>query len=260
MPRRRELTREELEAALAANPEVRLDDLKAIFRCGSGTIQRELRRHGLRTKSASEREKPWLQGDRSTLRQWHKQHPEFAERQRGDANPIHRVKHLYKDPAYVERITRGLRAHAASKLNRTYEEVYGADKAREYKDKLRKASPQRLAAFNRRETHIEAWVRTLLERLGVPFSAQVPVGDFTVDFLIPSCRLVIQADGDYWHGNPAVYPNPTARQRQRRGLDILADVQASSLGFFVLRLWESDIKRHPTQCEQIITERIYERQ
>lgn len=257
MPKR-ELSKEEIEAALLANPDARVSDLKLTFHCGSSTIQRELRRHGLRTKPLSERDKPWLQGERSPLRQWHKQHPEFGEQQKGDANPVHRVRHLYRDPTYVAKITRGLRAHSASKAHLSYEEVYGIEKAAEYKDKLRRASPGRLKLFERRETSIEKWVRDVLIKLCVPFVPQAPVGNFVVDFLVPSRQLIIQTDGDYWHGNPAVYTKDflTPRQRKRRELDRLCDRQAGALGFQILRLWEADIKSNPQHCEQIITEKI----
>jgi very-short-patch-repair endonuclease len=182
-------------------------------------------------------------------------HPEFGEQQRGEANPVHRVKHLYQDPKYVAEITRGIRAHVQSKAGRSYEETYGPTQAEEYKAKLRAASPERLRKFQRRETKIEAWVRGVLERLTVDFVAQGQVGDFTVDFLIPSLGVVIQT-GDYWHGNPAVYKQLSPRQRQRKGLDILADKQALMRGLSVLRLWERDIQTDPAACENRIREKI----
>lgn len=269
------------------SPDITLDQLKAHFRCGSETIARELDKCGLKTKSWDQRKhtegtkskisttriqsgvakgdknpnygskvRPWLEGEQHPLRQWHRENPDFGDRQRGVNNPIHKVLHLYEDPKYLERVTSGIRAHVRHKTGKTYEETYGVEKAREYKAKLQAASPGRLSKFQRRETWIEVWVRETLSRLGVHFIEQAPVGPFTVDFLVPSVALVIQADGDYWYGNPSVFPTLSSSQRKRRSLDYLCDQWAEDLGIQVLRLWEHDIKSNPSLCEARITEKI----
>jgi len=191
------------------------------------------------------------------LRQWHRENPDFGERQRGAANPVHQVRHLYDDPEYISRITVGLRAHVDQRRGSTYEEVYGPEKAAQYKQKLRDASPARLAKFSRRETAPEKAVREILEGLGVPFSQEAPVGCYTVDFLIERHRLVIQADGDYWHAHPEKYPNPSRKQRERRRLDASCDAFLENRGFRVLRLWESELRANPRRCRKRIEEILH---
>ena len=99
-------------------------------------------------------------------------------------------------------------------------------------------------------------VREILEGLGVGFQSQAPLGHYTVDFLVPVSRLVIQADGDYWHAHPAVYGEglkPLTRvQQNRRRLDASCDSYLSNMGYNVLRLWERDLKKQRTVCEQAI--------
>jgi very-short-patch-repair endonuclease len=276
--KKREIQKVELLARLEAEPDVTLDELKTIFQCGSSTIARELKRHGLKTKGWEERThtaetkdlmsrvrtesgsskgdrnpnygskpRPWLVGDRHPLRRWHKQHPDFGARQRGASNPIHRVIHLYEDQAYVERITAGIRQHIASKTGKSYEEVYGEAKAAEYKEKLRLASPQRLAKFKRKRTGPEKLVSNILTYLGVSYTEQTPLGYYTVDFLVPP-KLVIQTDGDYWHGNPKVYSELSDAQRQRKRLDASCDSFLQHRGYTVLRLWEHDLKHDLQSC------------
>ena len=203
-----------------------------------------------------EKSRPWLEGDANTLRQWHREHPDFGEQQRGDANPIHKVKHLYDDPEYVAKITTGIRAHVDQRRGSTYEDVYGAEKADEYKQKLRDASPARLAQFRRKETGPERQVREMLEQLGAPFQQEAPLGHYTVDFLLDGPRLVIQADGDYWHANPTTYPSPTDAQKDRRRLDASCDSFLSKRGYRVLRFWESDLATNPEKCLRIIQEAL----
>lgn len=198
------------------------------------------------------KDRPWLEGDRHPLRRWHQSNPDFGDKQRGENNPIHKVSHLYGDPEFVSTITRGIRAHTQAKRGQSYESVYGPEKAAEYKDKLRRASPERLSKFRRRTTVPEQKVREMLERLGVPFTAEAPFGYHTVDFLLEGPKIIIQADGDYWHAHPEIYGDglrPLSKQQEhRRRLDASADTYARHRGYLVLRFWERDLSNDFEQC------------
>ena len=209
---------------------------------------------GDKNPNFGEKTRPWLEGEDSPLRQWHREHPEFGDQQRGAANPVHKVKHLYQDPEYVAKITTGIRAHVDRRRGSTYEEVYGAEKAAAYKQKLRDASPARLAKFQRKETKPERTVREMLEKCGAEFQQEAPLGHYTVDFLLEKHRLVIQTDGDYWHANPSVYPEPTRSQQKRRRLDASCDSFLRNRGYRVLRFWESDLDANPENCLRTLQE------
>jgi very-short-patch-repair endonuclease len=195
--------------------------------------------------------RPWLEGDNSPLRQWHKENPDFGARQRGDANPVHKAKHLYENPEYVEKITRGIREHAEQKRGSSYEEVYGEDKAAEYKQKLRDASPERLAKSGRKETKPERIIREILEKLEIPFQQEAPIGPYTVDFFLQQYNIVIQADGDYWHANPSIYKELSRIQKTRRRIDASCDSFLGARGYRVLRFWESDLISNPEKCQKL---------
>jgi very-short-patch-repair endonuclease len=51
----------------------------------------------------------------------------------------------------------------------------------------------------RGHTHIEKIVSDILTESGVAFNFNVNIGNKWPDFSIPSCRLIIEADGEYWH-------------------------------------------------------------
>jgi hypothetical protein len=182
---KREITKAQLEELLASDPNVTFCALKKILRCGSDTLSRELSKHGLGTKPWSERThsletkgkisearkgkilgdknpnfgakyRPWLEVDNHPLRKWHVANPDFGDKQRGLKNPVHKARELYDNPEYVRKITSGIREHVASKKGRTYEEVYGEERASDYKRKLREASPSRMAKFSRKVTWPEA--------------------------------------------------------------------------------------------------------
>jgi len=281
-------TKENYEDAMRENSNITHKQLAPLFGCGVTTVTRDLRRFGLHTRPWSERKhstdtrrkisqtrikrgvaqgdrnpnsgekvRPWLEGDKNPLHQWHQKHPDFGERQRGKANPVHKVRHLYEDPQYVARITKGIRAHVDLRRGSTYEEVYGEEKAAQYKQKLRDASPARLKKFKRKETNPERIVREMLESTGVLFQQEAPLGFYTVDFLLPDFRLVIQADGDYWHANPKTYPNPTPSQRKRRRLDASCDSFLNNRNYRVLRFWETRLKTDVEGCEKQLLEILH---
>lgn len=280
MPAKRVIPKEQLLQVLSATPDITLAQLKSIFRCGSETITRELKRCGLTTKPWTERthgsearakisafastrtgvrnpnfgtkSRPWMEGDRHPLKVWHRQNPDFGLKQQGAANPVHKVDHLYADPEYVRGITRGLRSHSQRKKGSTYEDVYGVDKAASYKEKLRKASPLRLLKFQRKETKPEATVRGMLDKLGVSYKAQAPLGWYVVDFFLSDRKIIIQVDGGYWHADRRLYEDvgrtPSPRQKQQRRLDTSCDSYLINRGYKVIRLWELDLARDPNGC------------
>jgi len=78
---------------------------------------------------------------------------------------------------------------------------------------------------------------------------------WTVDAAIPNLQLVIQADGDYWHGydpktdeNPMVAKNRLNDRRQALYLE--------KVGWVLLRLWEHELKLRPEWCADQIRQYV----
>ena len=59
-------------------------------------------------------------------------------------------------------------------------------------------------------TRIEIIMQELLTELGIEFETQKRFGRYQVDIYIPSCQLVIECDGEYWHR----FENPRKRSRR----------------------------------------------
>ena len=53
------------------------------------------------------------------------------------------------------------------------------------------------------ETRLEATIRNSLESLKIPFIQEAKVGRRSVDFVIPKLKVALEADGRYWHDDPA---------------------------------------------------------
>jgi very-short-patch-repair endonuclease len=85
----------------------------------------------------------------------------------------------------------------------------------------------------------------ILNDIGVEYECQQLLFDkFLVDVVLVDKKIVIQWDGDYWHGHPTKLKGgiPDHRQLKRMNLDKSQDAYMRKAGYTVLRFWESDIK------------------
>jgi very-short-patch-repair endonuclease len=127
------------------------------------------------------------------------------------------------------------------------------------------ARREQLIAMNHKQqegnpTRLELAGYALLDRMGIGYSRQFLIGGkFCVDAFVETAGLVIQFDGDYWHGNLRRFPEPDRRQQRRMALDRSQDAYMKKCGYEVFRIWESDFKENPAaiteQLRQILTRR-----
>lgn len=86
----------------------------------------------------------------------------------------------------------------------------------------------------------------ILRGMGIKFEEQVLLFDrFTVDVFIESRGIVIQWDGDYWHGNSKVFRVLNEFQKISIKHDKACNAYLRKCGMKVLRFWERDVKRRP---------------
>lgn len=84
----------------------------------------------------------------------------------------------------------------------------------------------------------------ILKALGLRFNSQHLLFDkFLVDTFLPNENVVIQWDGDYWHGHPTKIKGgiPDHRQKKRMSLDKSQDAYMKKRGVKILRFWESEV-------------------
>lgn len=81
-------------------------------------------------------------------------------------------------------------------------------------------------------------------------------GKFTVDATIPSSLLVVQADGDYWHGRHLADEEMEPRILRRVKYDRSQDAYMRTCGWTVLRFWESDLVGTPEACADVLRQHI----
>lgn len=101
--------------------------------------------------------------------------------------------------------------------------------------------------FSRRPMNkLEKKVADELKRNGVEYTFQFFIVEGEVcksyDFKIKGKPIIIEVDGDFWHGNPNS-KNHYEKLDEVKINDLLKDIIASERGYKVIRLWESDINK-----------------
>lgn len=86
----------------------------------------------------------------------------------------------------------------------------------------------------------------MLDELEVEYELQKVVGYKIYDFYIPSKNMIVEVDGDYFHGNPLIYESKDLNKMQLRNMrnDKYKEVLAKGNGFILERVWEYDLKNN----------------
>lgn len=88
---------------------------------------------------------------------------------------------------------------------------------------------------------LEYKLRAILDEFGVNYEPSAMIKDkLIVDIKID--RLIIQADGDYWHGHARFNPL-SQRQTDQQKRDKAQDKYLTKCGYVVVRIWESDMSK-----------------
>ncbi len=93
-------------------------------------------------------------------------------------------------------------------------------------------------------TSIESKVRNFLTQNGIEFIPEHDFKRWSIDIFIPSNKLAIECDGEYWHRN-------TAKRDAKKDSILLQN------GIKVLRLKEKDIRNNFEECENLILNHIH---
>ena len=74
-----------------------------------------------------------------------------------------------------------------------------------------------------------------LTAAGIEFIPEYPVGRYHIDIFIPSSKLAIECDGDFWH-------------RGRQAKDARKTAKLQEAGFTVIRFTGKEIHNAPDEC------------
>lgn len=144
--------------------------------------------------------------------------------------------------------------HIAAKMKMSnfqrWVDEFGVDEA--MKRQLDWQSKNKLSSLSR-DTKPELLIAEMLRISDIKFVKQFSLPQIYCDFYLPEFNLIIEVDGDYWHANPARFlPNDLIGRKRLSAQQIWAkdsqrEEKIKSLGYKVMRIWSSSLKKLTAQ-------------
>ena len=100
----------------------------------------------------------------------------------------------------------------------------------------------------------DRFASNFLDKLGVVYERQFEAKDIKrfYDFKIGS--ILIEVDGDYWHGKDLVDVDKNRMQKHSEWVDEVKNEWAISHGYLLYRVWESDINNNGAKVMEELKE------
>lgn len=108
-------------------------------------------------------------------------------------------------------------------------------------EKIRQAALKQLEEATYRKTSIEKTIENFLLEESIPYKYSFILKGAQFDFNLVGTNILIECDGDFWHGNPKFYSSFCSVQRRIKARDIEKNQIAAANGFTLLRFWEDEI-------------------
>jgi len=111
-----------------------------------------------------------------------------------------------------------------------------------------------------KKTDIEIVFEKLLEELEIPYQIKFRIYDTKkinfwfreYDFLLSNSNILIEVDGDFWHGNEEVFGELNEYQKNTQINDKIKEDFAKLNGYDVIRFWGSEIKNNTIEIKNKI--------
>jgi len=138
---------------------------------------------------------------------------------------------------------KGLTKETDERIKKGSEKLKGRKLSERTKNKIREKTLFQFQNYKGpyKDTKPELKMEEILIFLNIPYEKQYCVGSHLADFHFLNTNVLVEVDGDYWHGNPKIYSKLNEIQLKQKERDIKNEQLAKENGFIVLRFWESDI-------------------
>lgn len=111
------------------------------------------------------------------------------------------------------------------------------------KNKQREQLIERLMVMSTTRTIPEKIVAQLLDELNISYEQEKQIGYYKCDFVIND-NIIIEIQGDYWHGNPLIFKILNHVQQKNKNRDKAKKTYLLNKGYTVNYFWEYDIKNN----------------
>ena len=104
------------------------------------------------------------------------------------------------------------------------------------------------------------FAKDFLDKLGIKYIYQFKAEEIGryFDFYLPENNVIIEVDGDYWHGKGLVHEEKNRMQKHAEWVDKQKDIWAIEHGIPVIRIWENDINNNPQKVVEILRKKLAE--
>lgn len=123
-------------------------------------------------------------------------------------------------------------------------------------EKIRQATIKQLSEQRVHKTGIEKIIENLLKENNINYKYSFILENRQFDFCLLDYNIIIECDGDYWHGNPKFYPILTEQQKMKQKDDLIKTNIAKENNFFVFHFWEYDINNNLDNIKKQILNKI----
>jgi len=104
------------------------------------------------------------------------------------------------------------------------------------------------------------FAKEFLEKLGIKYVYQYKaesIGRY-FDFYCVDANVLIEVDGDFFHGRNLVYEEMSPMQKHNKFVDDIKNKWALSNCIPIIRIWEYDINKNPEKVMDLLRTRIGE--
>jgi len=104
----------------------------------------------------------------------------------------------------------------------------------------------------------ERFAKDFLDKLGVEYQYQYYASDIKryYDFYLVNERVLIEVDGDFYHGYGKLYEQMSPMQKKNNRVDNIKNEWAAMHSIPLLRIWEHDINNNPQKVMEVLKEWI----
>lgn len=103
---------------------------------------------------------------------------------------------------------------------------------------------------------VERKMIKILNELNISFKYQFRLKNYSFDFRILDTNILIEVDGDYYHGNPKIYSKLNKIQLKQKQKDIKHNEMAKINSYVLLRFWGSDVLKNKEKIIQQLNEKM----